>query len=147
MPAVLKIRKLADTSDGTRVTRFDPVTGEKFLADPETGEPKPWPLAGVTIEGDVPDEVRLPTSTVDAGRREGWIVVEGESVVHRAGGPPSNPWAITHTFRQADAITLKLADGDVRYRVVHQPDKYDDEAGPSGKRVDWFYDLALAKEV
>ena len=40
-------------------------------------------------------------------------------------------------------MILHLQTGDVRYRVTHQPDKYDDPGEESGSRVDWFYDLEL----
>jgi hypothetical protein len=54
----------------------------------------------------------------------------------------------------ADAIILKTTDGDVRYRVTHQPDKYVDGGKDTDKvttehyeagntRVDHFFDLKL----
>jgi len=128
MAAGLRIRKLADkTSDGP-----------------------PWPLAGVRLEGELPDECGVSTRFVAAGRVEGWIDVEGEQVVHRPGGPPEEPWRVTHTFVQADVIIFRFLDGDVRYRVTHQPDKYvdsDDDTEPvtdevyaAGQtKVDFFY--------
>lgn len=139
----LRVRKLADKSVGSRVERFDPVTGEKFLVNPETGLDEAWPLAGVAVEGDAPEVCELPTSWVALGVGEGWIVLEGERVQHQPGGPPGNPWKVTHTFVQADVIVLKCRDGDVRYVVSHQPDKYDDPTEPSGQRVDWFYRVEL----
>jgi len=137
--AGLRVRKLADKTTPT----YDP-----------TGEREPWPLAGLAIEGDVLTRVRVPTSFVDLGRNEGWLSVEGETVVHRPGGPPANPFAVTHTFKHLDAIVLHTIDGDVRYRVTHQPDKYADGApdvepvtdavyAAGDTRVDWFYDAEL----
>lgn len=145
--SILTIRKLADTSRGERITRFDPETGERRLVNPATGQPEPWPLLGISIEGDVPEQTTVPTSFVENGRREGWIEVEGERAVVRPAGPPGQPYLKQHTFIHADAIVLRLIDGDLRYRVVHQPDKYHD--GPEGTdavgdptaRVDHFYGL------
>ncbi len=151
----LKVRKLADTRGQERVVRYDPETGERRLVNPATGRPEPWPLLGVVIDGDTPAACDVPTSWVDRGRREGWIVLEGERAVVRPGGPPENPYlvdatkGIPHVFVHADAVVLKLMDGDVRYRVVHQPDKYHD--GPAGTdavgdptaRCDHFYGLEL----
>lgn len=170
-PVGLRITKLADRSSGSRETRYDPTTGQKYLHNPATGGAEPWPLAGVRIEGEdgPPPLVSLPTSLVDNGRAEGWIDVEGERVVHRPGGPPNDLWRVTHTFRQYDALVFKTVDGDVRYRVIHNPDKYavtgtetvnedkgfyrevidpdaevTDEVYAAGKtRVDWVYVVEL----
>lgn len=158
---MLTVRKLADTSTGTRVTRFDPVTGEKKLVNPATpgDDHEPWPLAGIRIEGDAPRTTRVPTSWVSNGIAERWIEgVNGRPVVRPAGPTPdvwnSSQTGAPHLFMHYDALVLKTVDGDVRYRVVHQPDKYtdgDDPAEPAtaeayaqGRtRVDWFYDLEL----
>lgn len=148
----LTIRKIADRSSGTRVTRYDPITGEKYLANPETGQAEPWPLAGVQLV-DAPDEVRVSTTVIMDGRREGWVTLEGERVVHRPSGPAGDEHRTpAHTMMQADAVVFHTVDGDVRYRVTHNPDKYvdgdDDEAEvtpdiyEAGQtRVDWFFDL------
>jgi hypothetical protein len=121
--------------------------------DPATGYRNSWPLAGLKVTS-APALARIPTSFVDRGRNAGWITVEGEQVYHRPGGPPSNPFAITHTFKHVDVIVLHDIDGDVRYRVTHQPDKYADNApddepvtddiyAAGETRVDWFYDATL----
>lgn len=134
--SMLTIRKLADKSEGVRIPRYDPTTGEKYLVDPNTGVAGGWPLAGVRIEGETPRETTLSTDFVANGRNEGWIAVDGERVEHASGGPEGNPWAITHTFVCYDTITVKTVDGDVVYRVTQNPGKDEGE-------VRWFYKLAL----
>lgn len=133
-------------ADGLRLHKV----ADKLKGD---GGPGPWSLAGVRILGDPPSNPAPSTTVIDAGAREGWIVREGERPVVRPGGPRGNPWAEQHTFVHADALVFKTLDGDVRYRVVGQPDKY----GPDGKPVDaydaiddlaacdvrWFYQLEL----
>lgn len=139
----LRIRKLAEEADG----------------------PLPRPLAGVRLE-DAPDVVRVSTKVVAAGVAEGWVTLVGERVVHRPSGPAADPWgAPAHTFRHADAVVFHTLDGDVTYRVTHQPDKYadygqatfpdavgeftgDDDTPVTSEvyaagatRVDWFYDM------
>ena len=157
MAGVLRIRKVADTSTGERVVRFDQLTGERLLVDPSDGAVRSWPLAGVRVEGEAPAETAVGTTYVAEAIREGWIVGEGERVVHRPGGPDGNRWKKTHTFVHYDALVLRTLDGDVRYRVTHQPDKYadpgdddtpvTDEAYAAGAtRVDHFYGLALVTE-
>lgn len=153
----LSIRLLADKSGGD----------EARYADLPGAPPGTWPRAGVTVVGDPPPATRVPTSWVQRGKREGWIEVENERPVHRPGGPVGDEWSITHTFLHADVIVLKTVDGDLRYRVTHQPDKYadygqatypdqvgafdgdddtpvtDEVYAAGATRVDWFYDLAL----
>lgn len=146
--AALIIRKLADYSEGERITRFNPETGEKYLADPSDPDtPKPWPLAGVQIKGKPPKELELPTSFVANGVAEGWIEIEDAEPVHRPGGVPENHWALTHTFVHGEAIVLKTLDGDVRYRVVDNPDKWPAEKNLRdegfGGEVRHFYRLKL----
>lgn len=152
---MLRVRKLADTSDGsTRVTGVHPVTGEKTLIDPATGAVTSWPLAGVRIVGDTPRSGRLPTRFVNRAKAEGWITLVDPRPVHRPGGPPDDEWRVTHTFIHADAVVVHAEDGDVTYRVTHQPDKYVDGDDPDepvtdeiyaagGTRVDWFYGVEL----
>lgn len=154
-PSPLKIRKLADKSSGDRVRRFDPVTGNGYLTDPATWDladrstwlEVPWPLAGITVEGDAPKVTRVPASFVTKGMREGWLELEGYRVVHRPGGPPDDPWRVTHTFVQGDTLVLHTVDGDVRYRVVESPDKWPAEKNENdegfGGEVRWFFDLKL----
>jgi hypothetical protein len=143
----LRLRRVADTSGGEEVVVLDPATGarRRTVLKPEGHEDEPWPLAGVRFDGEPPERARVPTSTIDLGVAEGWVELEGEQVVHRPGGPPEAPYRVTHTFRHAEAIIFRFLDGEHRYRVVHQPDKYHD--GPAGTdadptaRVDWFYDI------
>lgn len=145
--SILTVRKHADTSTGERVKRWDPETGDSFLVNPATGQREPWPLLGVSIEGEVPEETTVGTRFVDGGRSEGWISVEGEKAVVRPAGPSERPYLKQHTFVHFDAITLHTLAGDVRYRVVRNPDKWHD--GPEGTdvagdptaRVENFYTL------
>ena len=52
------------------------------------------------------------------------MVLDNERIVRCPGGPPSEPWKVTHTFFQCDRIIVKTVDGDVPYRVVQQPGKF-----------------------
>jgi hypothetical protein len=149
----LRLRKLADTSEGARVKGFDPFTGEPRLINPETGKAEPWPFAGLQIVDGSPKETRVSMRLVEQGVAEGWLTLHDPQVVHRPGGPSDRPWALTHTFVHASAVTFHTVDGDFRYAVVHQPDKYandgddkpvTDAVYAAGKtRVDWFYGLKL----
>jgi hypothetical protein len=139
---VLEVRLLADKSSGTRVTMFDPVTGEKKLVNPETpgNDHEAWPLAGMELKEAVEHPV-VPMSWVRRGVREGWIEVEGEVIVHAPGGPENDPWATTHTFYQADQIVLKTTTGKVLYDVLRSPGK-DSHTG----EVFWAYELELVED-
>jgi hypothetical protein len=152
----LVVRKLADKSEGERIHKYDPDTGARKLVNPDTpgDDHEPWPFAGLAIEGEAPRHTRVSTAWVTFGKTEGWLELEGERVEHKPGGPQADPWATTHTFVHADVIVLKTVDGDVHYRVLRQPDKYDggpengtgkptDAAGDRETSVDWFYDLEL----
>lgn len=152
--AGLTIRKRADKSTGRRDKAWDWRTGQWKLVNPDTpgDDHEPWPLAGVEAVGDLPDECEVSTHFVARGISEGWIEGEDEEVVHRPGGPPDNQWAATHTFPQYSALVFKFADGDVRYTVAHNPDKYVAEGTDATKvtsevyaagetRVDAFYRL------
>lgn len=119
----LEIRKVADKSDGERVVRFHPESGNRYLADPNTLEPKPWPLKGVELLSH-PNHTHISQSLVQSGMAEDWIELRGLRLVHRPGGPPEDQWRITHTFFHADEIVFKCLDGDVVYSVTRQPDKY-----------------------
>lgn len=143
----LRIRKLADKSEGQRIFRWDPDTGEKTMINPATGQPEAWPLAGIQFKGDPPAACRVSTTKVVEGVSEGWIELDNHDPEVVPAGPVDDPWKpgspIPHVFHKADAITFKTVDGDVRYSVTHQPGKYDDPDEPSGTRIDWFYDLTL----
>jgi hypothetical protein len=123
------------------------------LADRSAGDEAPYPFAGLVVEAK-PKRCQLPTQWVAQGLAEGWIETEGMRVEHRPGGPVDDQWATTHSFVHYDAIVLKAIDGDVRYRVTRQPDKYVDSKDPDATvtpeiyaagetRVDWFYDCDL----
>ena len=159
---ILTVRKLADRSDGTREVRYDPLTGQKKLVNPATpGEDhEPWPLAGVTIEGDPPLRTSAGTRWVDNAIRERWMRRIGETPVVRPGGPPDAPWATSHTFIHADKLVIEDAErGDVVYYVTRNPDKYftsgDNVGEPvaeygytadgelAASEVSWHYELRL----
>lgn len=136
LPRGLKLRRLADRSDPA-----------SQAADLPGAPPGTWPLAGVELL-DAPERTEVPVRTIDLGRAEGWITVEGEQVVHRPGGPATDPWRVTHTFRHYGAVTIC----GTRYRVTHQPDKYadpgddttpvtDEVYAAGATRVDHFYGL------
>jgi len=128
--------------------------------------PGTWPVAALEFVDtfqkpvDPPAALRLSTGWVQQALAAGWATAEGHRVETRPAGKASDPWAPTptapspHVFHHYDAIVLKGMDGDLRYRVTHQPDKYaeqgdddtpvTDEVYASGEtRVDHFYDLAL----
>lgn len=168
--AILAFRKLADKTSGRRITRYHPETGAKMLVNPDTPgeEHEPWPLLGVRIvdvngsDTDPPQRTAIDVGRVEAGMAEGWIERVGARPVVRPAGAQQDIWTsgttgTPHTFIHADYIIFKTVDGDVRYRVVHQPDKYaadgDDETPVSPElyaagetRVDWFYGLELVEE-
>lgn len=149
------IRKLADKSSGVRESRWNPETGEKYLYNPATPgfDHEAWPLLGVQIE-DPPKHARLPTSSLSLWRSEGWAEVEGARLVVRSGGPPADPWRGTsaHVFEHCDFVILHTVDGDLRYEVVENPDKWpaekldDDRETGFGGEVRWHYDLKLVKD-
>lgn len=153
----LRVRKLADKTDGDRIVRFHPETGEKMLVRPEriaaegfdyaTMTSEPWPLAGVIIEGEKPRRCVVSTSFVDRAVGEGWASLVGDRRQHRPGGPPDDPWRVTHTFRHGDVFVLHTLDGDVRYRVAENPDKWPESKNDAGEGfggdVCWTYLLEL----
>jgi hypothetical protein len=87
----------------------------------------PRPLRGIQLL-DAPKNVTVSTTVVEDGIAAGWITAEGSRTVTRPGGPPHDKDrpGTAHSFRQADALVFHTLDGDVRYSVVHNPDKYAD---------------------
>jgi len=154
-----RVRKLADKSSGERVKRFNPETGDSYLADPATWDKDdpsthvatPWPSLGVVIEGELPEKTALNTGFVNKAVAEGWAELYNRRVVHRPGGPEDDPWKVTHTFVQADSITFHFADGDVSYNIVKNPDKYPESKNEFdegfGGEVKWEYVCELVEET
>lgn len=95
------------------------------LADKSDGRGLPWPLAGVRLL-EVPETVDVPTSVVETGLREGWIISEGGRIVNRPSRADRDDLSQPHTFVHYDRLTFRTVDGDIGYRVTHQPDKYAD---------------------
>jgi hypothetical protein len=94
---------------------------------------------------DAPEEIIVPMKYA-LKEEHPFLELVGAWPVFAPAGPRDNPWANTHTFVCADALVLHMLDGDYRYRVTHQPGKYDDEtgepsfnAGDPTTHVDWFY--------
>jgi hypothetical protein len=147
----MKIRKLADKTDGLpRVAGLHPETGEKTLVDPNTGAVRPWPLLGIEIVEPIPTMCRVPMDWVIRGVAEGWAQLHNPKIVHKSGGPPDDEWRITHTFTQADYVTFHTVNGDIRYAVTQNPNKYldpDPSTPEDATKVDWFYELELVKEA
>ena len=145
---ILHIRKWADREGQHRIQMFDPQTGEPKLINPATAgmDHEPWPLLGITVEGDGPPTRCTVNSTFVAnGRREGWLTAVGEQAEHVPAGPPEDLYRVPpHTFIKYDRIILHtMSDGDVAYRVTRNPGKCEDPDEPAGYRVDWSYELEL----
>ena len=104
-------------------------------------------FAGLQIEGEIAAQTLLPVSFVVRGQGEGWLELENPSMVFRPGGPREEPWRVTHTFTHADAVVLHTVAGDVRYRVLSNPDKWPESKNEQdegfGGEVRWFYHLEL----
>jgi len=165
-------RKLAEDDGTPRVYRYDSMTGERLLVDPTNNQPKPWPLKGVTIEGQIPRLDRISMDFVARAVAEGWMTWVNHRVDHKPGGPPDDEWLVTHTFHQADRIVMhlllpddsKFAQGgpvkrDLVYNVVTQPGKYKSDAKERSPKlsaerfpepesetyVDWTFQLELVE--
>jgi hypothetical protein len=161
----LRIRKLRKEDGKPRIPGYDPFTGERTLMHPETLAPLPYEMEGVEVEGELPERFTVPVKLLWKWRGEGWVTLDPPDgrPVHRPGGPPDNPWAITHTFVHVDQATFDFLSGPVTARVAHQPDKYADHSeatypdqiepfkadddtpvtadvyNAGATRVDWFY--------
>lgn len=172
---LLRVRKVADTSVEFVVVQ-DPITGKTVYVNTETGESVGRkPLLGVRPEGEVPDTCAVGVGFVLRALSEGWAELANSRTVARPSGPADRKWDAEytpHVFVHADEICFHFLDGDVYYKVVHQPDKYvagttsykgqvihtypdftlddlpvTDEVYAAGNtRVDWFYGLELVKE-
>lgn len=142
-------RKIADYSDGSsRVYRYDPITGQRYLVEPESNESKPWPTLGVAFEGEPPVRDKIGMHYLQDAANEGWVTLVNPRNVHRPGGPPNNPWSTTHTFTNADEVIFHVivdnngewVKKNYRYVVLNQPDKKEVD----GKyEVDWCFTLKL----
>ena len=106
-------------------------------------------LKGIEILQPV-DKYQIPANYVAKAVEEGWMFYpDGSTVVHRPGGNPKNKWSVTHTFVHAPTIGIHTLSGDVRFKVVQQPDKWgfnEDERDEHGdfyattnSEVRWFY--------
>jgi hypothetical protein len=148
----------SERREGLRVHKLAGAPGSGVVHnDHATGLPSLLPLAGVVftdrsgITVDTPQRlIRVPNDYVE---REPWVEMVGVRAQARPAGPPTNPWQKSHAFLHADEIVLHMRDGDYRYRVVGQPDKYDlttglpsDVAGDPNTEVRWFYDADLIEE-
>lgn len=142
----------------------------KFAGDPRdpkafypndhvTGLPAAKPFGGVRFTTQERPSVPIDeppewiTITHDMVEREHWIEKVNPSYVNRAKGPKHDPMREVHTLPQAEQLIFHMADGDHRYRVVHQPDKrfndtgeIADVGGDPNTHVDWFYVAQLVKE-
>lgn len=130
---ILELRRLADKRGQRREVRFDPVTGDRKLVNPDTpGEDhEPWPTLGMTIvNADGPPE--LTTISTDYANQlvaDGLLTRQSERAVTRPAGPYSAPWSVPpHTFIHADALVFNDHErGPVYYKVIRQPDKFFEE--------------------
>lgn len=151
---ILAIRKLADKTTGERIVRYDPLTGEKKLVNPATpgDEHEPWPLAGVQFEGDIPFTTSVPTDYVDRAVREGWMERVNERAVVRPAGRTQTEWSSSqtgtpHTFIQCDEIIFKTVEGDFRFKVTLNPDKYAADLDPEQTVTSELYEAGKTRVV
>lgn len=102
------------------------------------GNPSAKPFGGVVFIGgyddrsetEAPAKLKIP---MDYAREHHWIELVDQSPVVYPGGTPDDPWRVTHTVFEASKVVLHMRDGDVEYRVVRQPGKYDADGNPVEK--------------
>ena len=82
---------------------------------------------------------RFFAATIE-GLAEGWIDASDPGVEHASGGPPEDPWRVTHTFLTYSKFVFKCIVSPVTYKVVGQPGK--DEQG-----VRWYYECERVSRV
>lgn len=127
---ILELRRLADKSEGRREVRYDSITGERKLVNPNTpGEDhEPWPTAGITIinPDGPPQFTTISTDYVNQLVSDKLLERKGAKVAVRPAGPFEDPWSVQpHTFLHAEFLVFKDAErGPVTYKVTRQPDKY-----------------------
>ena len=103
---------------------------------------------GPVAARELSEQEHLPHDYVE---REPWIELVNVRPVTKPAGPPDNPWAKRHDFLHCDELVLHMIDGDRRYKVVANPDKYDAEGNPTdvvgdpNAEVRWYYDADLVK--
>lgn len=165
-PQGLVVRHYARDDGIPRVTRVGP-DGVPFLANPTDGSPLSKPFAGrrlVVADSLTERETRYHDNTPPERFRMSmryaldadWIELVNPRIVTKPSGPADNPTKTEpHNFRHADElvlhdVTLNGRPHRLRYRVVHQPDKYDadgnptDVAGDPTTHVDWYFDAELS---
>lgn len=94
-----------------------------------------------------PKHIRVPHNYAEL---HDWIELVGVKYINRPAGPKDQPMKNVHTLPQCKELIFHMADGDVRYKVVGQPDKYDlttgkptDAAGDPNTEVRWYFDADL----
>lgn len=140
---MLSLRKVADTSKGERVVRFDVETGERKLVNPATegNEHEPWPLASVELVGDAPAKHNFADSFVARAMQDGYL----ELANPRAEATEVDGVSYERSpVMTGDEIVLHLANGDVRYKVLEPPGRYRDDDG--SVRVSHEYRCRLVKK-
>ena len=103
------------------------------------GVTMPRPLLGIELV-DAPARIRVSTTKIAEGLAEGWIDASDPGVEHASGGPPEDPWRVTHTFLTYSKFVFKCLVSPVTYKVVGQPGK--DEQG-----VRWYYECERVSRV
>lgn len=147
---LLRVRKVADKEGATRIVANHPTSGRTMLVNPTSGREEAWPLKGVQVEGDLPEECTVGTTFVQRAVSEGWATLVNERAVFRPSGPPHDKWGgqfVPHAFVHCDAIVFHFLDGDAYYEVTHQPDKYvASKRDYKGEQIDTYPDFSLDDE-
>jgi hypothetical protein len=87
----------------------------------------PWPIMGVELMSEPPERTQIPMETVRRAVSEKWASVKNEKLVAQYVGELLIP------FIQGDEITFHLISGDLRYKILGNPGKWDDETDPKGQ--------------
>lgn len=103
---------------------------------PPVREVSVWPLAGVELVGEAPQDHGFADTFVARALTEGYASFE-DMTLHTTEGYERNPVVTGSTF------VLDLTTGPLRYTVVEAPGKYADEDEPSGFRISNEYRCQL----
>lgn len=128
------VTKLADKSNGKRVKKFDPDTGEAFLINPDNdNKTEGWPSLGYRFNSEIHDEAEVAMQALEKWERDGFAKLTNKKLVSFPGGPFDDPWrrtaadgrVLVHNVVQCDEVTFTCHDGtEYRYEVAHNPGKY-----------------------